>query len=245
MPRDLLVEGAPVPDKGQRIGVGELLVFLELRLDAFQLRRLVAERAHDLLALVDRGDGRDRHHADDLLQQVLADDAAAVQALGGLVEHAAVFLEMPALMAQNGGDFLEFPGDRLAGEFHDPGAVIVGEKFPADPVEFVLRRPLAQRHDFEAELVVRTGKGFVENLVVARQSDDPKLAHRRDDRGCEVGSLVGWSACRLHRHSTSLFPQPVPSGDGKGCRHGGAPSGRMQSVTKMRAPKCDLRLSAP
>ena len=43
--RDLLVEGAPVPDMGQRIGVGELLVFLELRLDAFQFGRLVAERA--------------------------------------------------------------------------------------------------------------------------------------------------------------------------------------------------------
>ena len=38
-PGDLPVEGAPVPDMGQRIGVGELLVFLELRLDAFELRR--------------------------------------------------------------------------------------------------------------------------------------------------------------------------------------------------------------
>ena len=199
--RDCAVEGAPVPDQRQRVGVGELLVFLELGLDAFQLGRLVAERGHDLLAVVDRRDGCRRHHVDDLLQQVLADHVAAVQPLGRLVEHAAVFFQMAALVAQDGGDVLELAGDRLARMLDDAGAVIVGKELAADAVELVLGRPVAQRDDLEAELVVRSGQCLVENLVVAGQADNAQLPHRCNHRRRKIRRRFGLSGGRLHRHS--------------------------------------------
>jgi hypothetical protein len=91
-------------------------------------------------------DGRDRshrHHADDPLQQLLGDQAAAVQALGRLIEDLAVFLEMAALLAQHRRNLLELARDDLPRALDDARAVAVGEIFAADLVELLLRRPAA------------------------------------------------------------------------------------------------------
>src|SRR5690606_6344697 len=45
---DFLVEGAAVVDLRQRVGIGETLVFLELRLDAVEFGRLFAQRRRHL-----------------------------------------------------------------------------------------------------------------------------------------------------------------------------------------------------
>ena len=199
-PGDAPVEGAAVPDMRQRVGVGEPLVLLELRLDVLELRRLVAERADRLPAVVDGRARRRRHHADDLLQDLLGDQLPVAQAFGGLVENASVFFEVAALAVQDLGDLVELPGDRLANAVDDAVAMVLGEVLVAEPVEILLLRAFAQRDQLHAELGVGSGQRFVEDLVVARQAADAHLAHGECNARGDVGRPFGCRFRRLYAH---------------------------------------------
>jgi hypothetical protein len=123
---------------GQRVGVGELLVFFELRLHAFQLGRFFTQRACHLPAVVDRRIRRHRHGADDLLQEFPGDHGTVVQAFGRLAEDLSVFLDVVALIAQDAGNVFQFPGDHFTRLCDDVLIVVLGEIFAADAVELVL-----------------------------------------------------------------------------------------------------------
>jgi len=190
---------------GQRVGVGEALVLFELRLDAFEFGGLVAERARHLPAMVDRRIGGRRHRADDLLQQVLGQQAAVAEAARRLVEDPAIFLDVAALASEQRGDVLEFPGDDVARMLDDTGPVMLGKEGASDEVEIVLRRPVAQGYDGKAEFMVAAAQRFVENLVVARQAKHAELAHGRHNRAGNVCVPVGRGGCGLH----ILFTLPL------------------------------------
>ena len=117
--------------------------------------------------------GRRRHHADDLLQDVLGDQLRLLRPSAVWSRMLAVFFEIAALGVQDVGDLLEFLGDRLADVVDDAVAVVAGRNTCGRSGRGPPASADCRAHQFEAELVVGAGQGLVEDLVVARQPETP------------------------------------------------------------------------
>ena len=163
--------------------------------------------------------GGDRHHADDLLQQVLADHVAAVQAVGSLVEDWPYFsrwlrsLRRMEAMSSSSRAIVSRACSTM------PVPWLSGKELAADAVELFLCRAVAQRDDLEAELMVRSGQRLVEDLVIAGQADDAQLAHG-GDHARRNSPFVSSDRCggRLHRHSHPCRFDPSQSSQPACCR---------------------------
>ena len=87
--------------------------------------------------------------------------------------------------------------------------MVLREEGAPDAVEFLLRRPVAQRDDGEAELTIAGAERLVEDFIVARQAEHAELAHGRHNGAGDVAISIGRDGCRLH----GLFTTFSATGD--------------------------------